>query len=148
MMTVTILDSFSRWWRRATSVWPQNSLSAWGMLGMSSLSRRSSRWDSTCSFRADLPDKNRVVSWVELAVRYRVLSWYYIVAVFVWPLFHRTLRVKWWNWRWAAAVLTLQRNQRPSSTGSASQWCAKCASMRGCKSQNKLLPDFHDQYLA
>lgn len=60
------------------------------------------------------------------------------------PLFLRTLRVKWWNWRWAAAVLRPQRNQRPSSTGSASHWSVKCAFMKGCKSQ-KSLAVIHNQ---
>lgn len=57
------------------------------------------------------------------------------------------LREKWWNFRRAAAVLRLQKNQRPLSTGSASHWCVKCAFMRDCKSQIKSEACLLDLYL-
>lgn len=61
-------------------------------------------------------------------------------------LFPRMIRVKWWNWRYTAAVLRPQRNQMPSSTGSASHLSVKCAFMKDCKSQ-KSLTVIHSQYL-
>lgn len=57
------------------------------------------------------------------------------------------LREKWWNCRWAAAVLMLQKSPRPSSTGSASHWRVKCAFMKDCKSQIKSHTCLLDLYL-
>lgn len=70
----------------------------------------------------------------------------FVSGLIVYYCFFRMLREKWWNCRWAAAVLMLQKSQRPSSTGSASHWRVKCAFTKDCKSQIKCHTRLLDLY--